>query len=243
MNRDEFYTAVYDYKQSHLKHYGIHGMRWGVRRFQNEDGSLTAAGKLRYSRVDKLASAIHKKAKALEPKLTADVSKAVSDAGASMYGLENRLKTHGSIARKIDTDSLEKDLPIESAARGIKDANRYTSLADDSNFVSSYNKVKSSLESQGYTEVKCKNYFDLYRQGLAKHKQITSVFQDKNGNQFEIQFQTPSSIKAKELKTPLYEEVRNPKTSDARRAELEGLMDSLAMTVTDPKGVYSIKTH
>ena len=31
-----------------LKHYGIKGMRWGVRRFQNKDGSLTNAGKLRY---------------------------------------------------------------------------------------------------------------------------------------------------------------------------------------------------
>lgn len=31
-----------------LMHYGISGMKWGVRRFQNEDGSLTAAGKERY---------------------------------------------------------------------------------------------------------------------------------------------------------------------------------------------------
>ena len=32
-----------------LKHYGIKGMKWGVRRFQNSDGSLTAHGKKRYS--------------------------------------------------------------------------------------------------------------------------------------------------------------------------------------------------
>lgn len=30
-----------------LYHYGIKGMRWGVRRFQNPDGTLTAAGKRR----------------------------------------------------------------------------------------------------------------------------------------------------------------------------------------------------
>lgn len=30
-----------------LKHYGILGMKWGVRRYQNKDGSLTAAGKRR----------------------------------------------------------------------------------------------------------------------------------------------------------------------------------------------------
>lgn len=33
----------------YLAHHGIKGMKWGVRRFQNEDGSLTSAGKKRYN--------------------------------------------------------------------------------------------------------------------------------------------------------------------------------------------------
>lgn len=31
-----------------LRHWGIKGMRWGVRRYQNEDGTLTTSGKKRY---------------------------------------------------------------------------------------------------------------------------------------------------------------------------------------------------
>lgn len=37
------------YDSSELYHHGIEGQRWGVRRFQNEDGSLTAEGRERYS--------------------------------------------------------------------------------------------------------------------------------------------------------------------------------------------------
>ena len=43
---DNEYFITYD---GELYHWGIKGMKWGVRRYQNADGSLTAAGKLRYS--------------------------------------------------------------------------------------------------------------------------------------------------------------------------------------------------
>lgn len=36
--------------QYELYHYGILGQKWGVRRFQNKDGSQTSAGKKRYSK-------------------------------------------------------------------------------------------------------------------------------------------------------------------------------------------------
>ena len=34
--------------ENELYHHGIKGMKWGIRRFQNKDGSLTKAGKKRY---------------------------------------------------------------------------------------------------------------------------------------------------------------------------------------------------
>lgn len=35
--------------QTFIAHHGIKGQKWGVRRFQNADGSLTKAGKERYN--------------------------------------------------------------------------------------------------------------------------------------------------------------------------------------------------
>lgn len=40
------------WEDNYLAHYGIKGQKWGIRRFQNKDGSLTAEGKERYKSTD-----------------------------------------------------------------------------------------------------------------------------------------------------------------------------------------------
>ena len=38
-----------------LTHYGVLGMKWGVRRYQNKDGTLTSVGKRRLDKERKKA--------------------------------------------------------------------------------------------------------------------------------------------------------------------------------------------
>lgn len=44
------------YSQDYLVHYGIKGQKWGIRRWQNEDGTFNEAGKKRYGFIEEAAN-------------------------------------------------------------------------------------------------------------------------------------------------------------------------------------------
>lgn len=195
------------------------------------------------SQLQKSTSKVYEIAKRKEPKITSAVKSAALKSGSKLYGLEHRLKTPDSINRKIDKAIKEDGLNLQEAAKDIKDAVRYTTISDEKRFVQNYNNFKSEMNKSGYDEVRCKNNFQLYAEGKAKHKSVQSVFKDQDGYLFEVQFQTPSSQQAKDLKIPIYEERRKVGISKARAKELERQMDELAKAVNDPVGIESIKTY
>ena len=48
-----YYIGSVPFGQSDIQHFGVKGMKWGVRRYRNEDGTLTAMGKARYEKAQK----------------------------------------------------------------------------------------------------------------------------------------------------------------------------------------------
>lgn len=49
------------WEYNYICHHGIKGQRWGVRRYQNEDGSLNEDGKKRYAKMISKANKYNKK--------------------------------------------------------------------------------------------------------------------------------------------------------------------------------------
>lgn len=77
------YTVIRDMDNQDLYHHGIKGQKWGVRRFQNEDGSLTPAGRKRYEAITVETQTI--KVKGKDPKerkaLMDEIEKNAKDQG------------------------------------------------------------------------------------------------------------------------------------------------------------------
>lgn len=191
----------------------------------------------------RLADKVYARASKNEPEITKDIVSSVSQSGAKMYGLQYRLKQPTSIAGKIASDSKEDRVGFSDAARGIKDSVRYTAVSSNDDFVRNYKSIRSNLESRGYEETKCKNFFVKYQNGEVQHKAVQCTYKSPKGFTFEVQFQTPESQAAKDLKVPLYEERRRRGVTNERATELETQMRNLAEQVPYPNDISQIKSH
>ena len=98
-----------------LMHYGIKGQKWGVRRYQNHDGTRTPAGKKRYSESssdsssEKKSGLSAKQKKCIAVGVTA-VAATMVVAGAMYVYKKNDIPMHTKHLRfgtKIDLDTLD----------------------------------------------------------------------------------------------------------------------------------------
>lgn len=116
-----------------LQHHGIKGMKWGVRRYQNKDGTLTNAGKKRYD---------HEMAKLKEEQ---KVLKNQQRTKAKIDKLE-------SLRKEIDDQKNEQKNEPKKRVRDLSDAElkaRIDRLQLEKNYKDLLNETRNSTISKG----------------------------------------------------------------------------------------------
>lgn len=105
------WLIAYD-ESPYLCHHGIKGQKWGIRRYQNEDGTLTEEGKQRYGTVENLEKAMKRK------KIARNVAIGVGGTAAAVGGA----LLIGNAIRNGKIDRQRRDAKIEQEREWAKEA-------------------------------------------------------------------------------------------------------------------------
>ncbi len=189
---------------------------------------------LRESAAAFLAVLLLLRAAKAEPFLTGALRKAAGGV-YSLCGLDNRLKSRRSLARKITDDAEEDNVSLKEAADGISDALRYTVVSDEKHYGSMVRDVLTSLQEQGVSILKFRNAW-----GGKFYQGINVKLETPDGMKAELQLHTPQSFDIKE-RSHIFYEIRRSTTATAKEIK-QAVIDSIAINklVRMPAGAMNI---
>lgn len=131
-----------------LYHHGIKGMKWGIRRFQNKDGSLTNAGRKRYSKEVEEARTALNGAKKKQKQARSEFNKAYN--AYSMLPTNNNYQRYLKATGNLSTANKEfKAARLDYKVAKAESEGRFGSTSKKSKHRAM---LEEKYRKQGYTD-------------------------------------------------------------------------------------------
>lgn len=133
-----------------LCHHGTKGMKWGIRRYQNKDGSLTAAGKKRY---EKELEKIKKEQKVLKNKERTQkkvekleaMKKENDELKSKLSPLKKKEEPEGVIKERNKSAKVLSNQELDERIARMKKEKEYNSLKEDTDSVANGKKIAGEV--------------------------------------------------------------------------------------------------
>jgi hypothetical protein len=177
------------------------------------------------------------KARAAEAGITPGVQAAAREVGADMSGFPDHVlkgpdRFKEKLAKLIEDNPMRA--PEDLIQNKMHDGVRYTFTFSDDRYVKGVADTKAALERQGFELVQQKPAWDM----PSKYKGVNTRWRGPDGQLFELQIHTPSSLWAKEVTHEVYEYKGNLSSKD--RARLEKYEERVFESVPMPPRADSI---
>ena len=143
-------------KKNELQHHGVKGQKWGVRRYQNADGSLTSAGRKRLAK--KSQKQLHKlqNERTLIERDISDTRRAALKLLDSTIKLENANNKHRDRMKEVNK-LLDRNIKIENAI------NKHRDKMNEVN--KQINDIVTDLDRNGYRVSYTGSQVNIYKGG------------------------------------------------------------------------------
>ena len=194
------------YNNDYLMHYGVKGMKWGVRRYQNEDGTLTNAGKERYYNDQDRASLFSESKKnvnvsSIPNRSTITGIDDITEAGKYLRKQNEVVSKHFDDYSKSYNDDLIKMRKNKNFMSDIKKkfAEDFggPDQVDDEDLVDLMVYDYVDMYQNKYLSSKTKNSYNAFHDGIKQYydnvKSITEDIVGQYGDQPVAQFTTTST--------------------------------------------------
>lgn len=171
-----------------------------------------------------------------EAEMTTDFIASTVASGMRQAGLQHRMKSPQSLARKLDDRAQKKAISLGEAAEKVQDLIRYTAVCEKhTELVGKATAVTNELTGRGWTVLSAESTYIEGHPYKGIHLNL-----EKNGCVTEVQIHSEQSIEIKESTHADYEISRDLKQPLADRLAAEQRSVAAWSDVKAPKGLNSL---